>query len=94
MATVTDIKFTFVVQKTNARLYDQSVSYNEPGVTYNQDGIAYGGRYEYDVVPLLSQSRVTSPTISGYRDIYVSGTVVPPASNSYGSGWFMFIPNS
>jgi len=57
------IKPKIDIQKTNALVYDQGITYNESGLTYNQLGIAYGGLYEYDLVPITPQIEIVMPSI-------------------------------
>lgn len=51
----------FSVGKTEKRVYEQGITYNEPGITYNEPGIAYGGIYGYDFVPMITQAKDIKP---------------------------------
>lgn len=50
------IKPVVVLAQSNAQVFDQGITYNEPGLTYNQIGIGYGGLYEFDIVPIIARS--------------------------------------
>lgn len=52
------------VRKTTKSLANQGYTYNQVGLTYNEIGVIYGGVYEYDVVPMVSLSKVTNPSAS------------------------------
>lgn len=64
------IKPTMRIQRTNAQVYDQGITYNEPGLTYNEIGYAYGGLYEYAIVPLMTVVLSPKPHIVTHSDIY------------------------
>lgn len=53
-------------QNTQAQLYDQGITYNQPGLTYNNIGIAYGGVYnaDWDNLTSISFAKNIIPTIS------------------------------
>lgn len=60
------IKPVIKIGRTNASNSTQSYTYNQSGFTYNQAGWEYGGRYEHDVVPMVTSSRTLSPKIASF----------------------------
>ena len=75
------IKPKIEIQKTNALVYDQSITYNESGITYNEVGVAYGGLYEYDLVPVTPQIEIVMPSIVFSGD-FGATIPVPPQEDS------------
>lgn len=63
---------TFSVQKTEALLKDDGITYDEPGYSYDQSGVVYGGLYGNDTVPMYAYANVQNPSIRFIMDF--SGT--------------------
>lgn len=67
--------------RTEAQLYDQGITYNEPGLTYNEIGIAYGGVYgAQDKREIRNYAVLPTPINNKIYDI--PGQIVPPAGDS------------
>lgn len=64
---------TLQMGRTEAQLYDQGYTYNEPGISFDQVGVAYGGIYGYDITPLVSMSISIFPHIILAGDFYTPG---------------------
>ncbi len=79
----TDIKPTFVIQRTNAQNYNPGITFDEAGVSFDDSRFAFGGKYESDIVPMIDMAQSVRPAIAGYFDIYTTvGTAPLPPANS------------
>lgn len=89
MGKVTDVKPTGFIQRTNAQVYDQGYTFDEPGFIFDQPGIAFGGIFEYPIVPSVGFVPIVRPMIVAAFDI--AGTATGNTGQSIGPGWFMYI---
>ena len=81
---VRQITSTAISQRTNRLIAEQNYTYNEVGFTYNQSGVQYGGQYNYDIFPLISQARYIKPTNVLFGDTGI--TFVSAVSITLGRG--------
>jgi len=78
------VKPSLKVNKTNKEIENQNYTYNQTGFSYNEVGWEYGGLFNHDIYPLISQAKKEQPHLRLGMDF--GATVIPPPPPGSNSG--------